>query len=303
MHTVVLALLIDGLTGDPDMLWRRTGHPVAWFGAVIDGLDRRLNRGSRRGLKGALALALALAVFVTPAALLGLALSDFSGGWVVEAVLASTLLAHRSLHQHVARVAAADGLEDARAAVARIVGREVAALEQPGIARAGLEALSESLSDAVVAPAFWLAVGGLPGLVAYKVVNTADSMIGHRTARHRAFGAAAARLDDLANLVPARLTALLVLLAAPHALPRAGTVARDAGRHVSPNAGWPESAFAAALGVSLGGPRSYAGRTVEGAWLNPSGATPTRRDLARGLRLSIRVGALHVLAYAALAAL
>lgn len=300
LAAVPLALVLDAVVGDPDRLWRRTGHPVTWFGAAIATLDDRLNRGRRRD--GIVALGLALAVFAIPAALLAAILEAVPGGIALEAFLAATLLAHRSLHDHVAAVADAASLEAARTAVARIVGRETAALDDSGVATAALETLGENLSDGVVAPALWFALAGLPGLVAYKVINTADSMIGHRTERHRAFGWAAARADDLANLVPARLTALLVAFASPRNFARGGwrTVLVDAPRHVSPNAGWPESALAAALGVAFGGPRCYGERVVEGAWLNAGGRPATRADIRRGLAVSLRVGLLHVALYAAL---
>lgn len=303
METVALALVIDWAVGDPPRLWRATGHPVTWFGAAIAGLDRLANRGGMRRAKGVLALGAALAAFVGAAFLLTAALAALPGiaPTLAEAALGSTLLAHRSLHEHVARVAKAGDLADRRREVRRIVGRDVDGLDDHGLARAGLETLGESLSDGVLAPAFWLAVGGLPGLVAYKVVNTADSMIGHRTARHEAFGWAAARLDDLLNIVPARLTAALVVVCAPRSASRAASIACEANRHVSPNAGWPEAAFAHALSVSLGGPRSYAGRRIEGAWFNRDGRAPEIGDVGRALALSRRVGVVHVAGYAALA--
>ncbi|MEO1105660.1 MAG: adenosylcobinamide-phosphate synthase CbiB [Pseudomonadota bacterium] len=301
MISVALALVIDAATGEPQALWRRIPHPVILMGRAIDAADNRLNRGNGRRLRGALALALLIFLVALPAWLVALALSAVPGGVVVEAALASIFIAHRSLHQHVAAVAAAPSLEKARAAVAMIVGRDVSALDDAGVARASLETLSESLSDGVVAPAFWFALLGLPGIVAYKLINTADSMIGHRTPRHEAFGWAAARLDDAMNIVPARLTVLLTVLAAPRLFTKAGAVIGDARRHVSPNAGWPEAAFAHALGIALGGPRRYGTRVVEGAWLNKAGATATRADIRRGVRLSAWVGLIQISAYVALA--
>lgn len=304
LSAVPLALLLDALIGDPPRLWRRTGHPVTWMGAAIAAADRRLNTGPARRLRGALALLALLALFVVPAFLLARACAVLGpAGIVLEALLACPFLAHRSLHEHVAAVAAAPDLDGARRAVAMVVGRDVTVLDESGVSVAALETLSESFNDAVVAPTLWFALGGLPGIVAYKLVNTADSMIGHRTARHGAFGFAAARLDDLMNLVPARLAALLALVCAPGAWRRAGTVLSDAPRHVSPNAGWPETAFAVALGVRLGGPRRYGTRTVEGAVLNAAGRPPDFADIRRGLALSRRTGLLQGALYAVLAVL
>ncbi|MEM8664827.1 MAG: adenosylcobinamide-phosphate synthase CbiB, partial [Pseudomonadota bacterium] len=261
----------------------------------------RFNRGSHRRLRGALALLGLIAVVAVPASVVAMALGAVPGGVILEALIASVFIAHRSLHQHVVAVATAPSLERAREAVAMIVGRDVRALDDAGVARASIETLSESLCDGVVAPAFWFAIGGLPGLVVYKLVNTADSMIGHRTPRHEAFGWAAARLDDVMNIVPAQLTALLTALAAPRLVKRAGQVVHDARRHVSPNAGWPEAAFAHALGVALGGPRRYGDRVVEGVWLNGDGAVATRADIGRAVKLSARVGLIQIAAYVALA--
>lgn len=305
LAAVPLALALDAALGEPPALWRRLGHPVRWFGAAIASLDARLNAGSHRRAKGVLALVAALALFALPAA----AVEALAGRlpppaqWLLLGALASSLLAHRSLNAHVDAVASAPDLAGARAALSHIVGRDVAGLDEAGVARAGLETLAENLSDGVVAPAFWFAVAGLPGLVAYKVINTADSMIGHRTARHAAFGWCAARVDDAANLVPARLTALAIALAGPGTLRRLPAVAAQARRHASPNAGWPEGALAHALAVSLGGPRSYAGRHVDGAWLNRDGAPPQRHDLRRGLALSLRVGLIQFAVYVLLALL
>jgi adenosylcobinamide-phosphate synthase len=230
-------------------------------------------------------------------------LDGLVGGLFIEAAIASTLIAHKSLQDHLADVANAADLAGARAAIARVVGRDTAALDEAGVARAGIETIGESLSDGVVAPAFWFAVGGLPGLVAYKVINTADSMIGHLTPRHAEFGWAAARTDDVVNFVPARLTTLLLKLVTPRSLKFGDRIRRDADRHVSPNAGWPEATLAYGLDVALGGPRSYAGRQVNGAWLNESGRPATFADLDRTLVISARLGALHFLVYAVIAAI
>lgn len=280
------ALICDRVFGDPHWLWSRLPHPAVLFGRLVAALDRLLNRQDRsageRRLAGALAVAFVLMLAIAAGmALAGLirALTDYPlVGFLAEAVLASIFLAHKSLLDHVGAVAVAlrsGGVPAGREAVARIVGRDVSDLDEPAIARAGIESLAENFADGVVAPAFWYVIAGLPGLIAYKAVNTADSMIGHRTPRHEAFGWAAARLDDLLNWLPARLAAGLIIAAAAFA----GNGRRalkaaldDAPKHASPNAGWPEAASAGALGLALGGPRRYDGQDVDGVWLNRSGS-------------------------------
>ncbi|EJL29322.1 cobalamin biosynthesis protein CobD, partial [Caulobacter sp. AP07] len=269
-------------------LHRLAPHPVAWPAAVIEGLERRWNRPAfsdgRRRLLGVAVVV----VLVGSAGLLGAILHGLLGGsWpglAVIALIATVGLAQRSLHQHVAAVPAplrAGDLPTARAAVGMIVGRDTADLDAEQIAAAALESLAESFNDGVVAPAFWLLVGGLPGLFAYKCVNTADSLIGHREPRWRMFGWAAARTDDLMNLIPARLAGALIVLAGGRGW---RIMRRDAGLHASPNAGWPEAAMAGALGVQLGGEARYDGvataRPVFG-----DGSPPVTSDLERGLTL------------------
>ena len=312
---LLAALALDALIGDPDPVWRRVPHPVAWFGALVDALDRRLNRegeafGTRRRA-GVLALGLLIAASAAPALAVEAALLRLPGGGLLVAVLASVLLAQRSLHQHVARVRdafASGGLEGARQAVAMIVGRDPDSLDGAGVSRAAIESCAENFADGVVAPAFWFALLGLPGLVAYKAINTADSMIGHRTPRHEAFGWAAARLDDAVNLIPARLSGALVALAGAAAGGRPvralRVMVRDARRHRSPNAGWPEAAMAAALGLALAGPRRYGARLVDDPFLNAEGrrdAGPA--DIGRSLRVLAAACLLHGALYAVLAAL
>jgi adenosylcobinamide-phosphate synthase len=259
----LVALVIEAITGYPDRLARAIGHPVTWIGRLITVLDHALNHETMSDANRRAAGVVALLAIVCVSALIGytvergLLLLPF--GVVLAAFIASTLIAQRSLHQHVARVATAleqEGVIAARAAVAHIVGRDPDALDSEGVARAAIESLAENFSDGVVAPTFWLAVGGLAGGATYKAINTADSMIGHRTSRHQAFGWAAARLDDLINLPASRLSALLIVMAAaasPHA--SAGdawrAVMRDASHHRSPNAGYPEAAMAGALGLAL----------------------------------------------------
>jgi len=263
------ALLLDAAVGEPRAVWSRLPHPAVLLGRVVNWLDHRLNRPPRQRLGGIVAVLVLLAV----AAGIGALLSRLPAA--LEIVAASTLLAQRSLVQHVTAVADALRLSvgDGRVAVARIVGRDTATLDRAGVARAAIESAAENFSDGVVAPVFWLLVGGLPGLVAYKAVNTADSMIGYRTPRHEAFGWAAARLDDAMNWVPARLAAVLLALVGGWRA-RWADMRRDAGHHRSPNAGWPEAAMAGALGVALAGPRSYQGTLTDDPFVNPKG----RRD-------------------------
>ncbi|MCE0504784.1 adenosylcobinamide-phosphate synthase CbiB [Roseivivax sp. GX 12232] len=305
---MLVALVIDASLGWPAWLFARIGHPVTWIGALIARLDAGLNREgespARRRARGHMAVALVLLAVLLPALALQLLLPEGPLGWLLGGVLAWPLLALRSMHDHVAAVArplVAGETEAARAAVAMIVGRDPAQLDPPGIARAGLESLAENTSDGIVAPLFWGLIAGLPGIAAYKAVNTLDSMIGHRTPRHEDFGRAAARLDDLVNLPASRLTGGLFALVS--ARPRAAfaVMLRDAPGHRSPNAGWPEGAMAGALGVRLSGPRVYATRVAEEPWINPGAPDPAPRDLARGLALYARAmlcmaGALALLA-------
>jgi adenosylcobinamide-phosphate synthase len=272
MHVFLapLALLVERLVGYPPALFNFISHPVVWMGAWLGWLDRRLNQGAHRRCKGVLALVLLLAVSLAAALALRFAFSLMPFGWVAEALVATTLLAQRQLGHAVGAVAdgLAASLAEGREQVAHIVGRDPHQLDEAGVARAAIESLAESTSDGVVAPAFWLVLFGLPGIVLYKAANTADSMIGHKSERYLEFGWAAARFDDLLNLVPARLSALLIAGAAfwvkgADAGKAWGTALRDAKKHTSPNAGWPEAAVAGALGFSLGGPRSYAGETID----------------------------------------
>lgn len=300
LAVLLIALVVEALAGYPAALLRSIGHPVMWLGAIIDWLDHRLNRetlpdGQRR-LHGAAALAALLAVTILPAAVVQHVLVDTLPALPAAAVvgaLAGSLLAQRSLWTHVAAVADAldrEGPAGGRRAIAHIVGRNPEYLDEAGLVRAAIESLAENFSDGVVAPAFWCAVAGLPGIAGYKAINTADSMIGHRTKRHEAFGWAAARLDDVVNLPASRLAALWLTAAAallPGADPAAAwrTIWRDAGRHRSPNAGWPEAAMAGALGLHLNGPRVYGTTRVEDHWMGDGRAEATVDDLRRALSL------------------
>ena len=293
-----LALLIERFTGYPQPLLKAIGHPVMWIGSMISWLDARLNepalQPSRRRLNGILALAVIVLVPAAIAGVLSGILSMASFGVVLIAVAASSLLAQNSLENHVAAVAEAletGGLEAGRAAVSKIVGRDPDRLDEAGVSRAAIESLAENFSDGVVAPAFWLGVGGLAGGAVYKAVNTADSMIGHRTEKHQDFGWASARFDDLVNLPASRLTALLIVCAAlfvsgASAENAWSAVWRDAGKHRSPNAGWPEAAMAGALGLALAGPRVYGGVTVQDATMGDGG----RRDAhAADIRAALKL--------------
>lgn len=286
-HLLVLifALLLDRFFGDPGWLWQRLPHPVVLYGRAIGRLDDMVNRDrdrpEARWRKGVFVLVFLLVLSI----LIGILLSTIVDwlGWVGvfgEVLVVAVFLAQRSLAEHVRAVASAlkaDGLEGGRRAVARIVGRDPDSLDETGVCRAAIESLSENFADGVVAPAFWYALLGLPGLLAYKMLNTADSMIGHRSERHQDFGWAAARLDDAANWPAARLSALLIATGAffvygTAAASRALNAAfRDAGLHRSPNAGWPECAMAGALRLSMAGERVYAGVVVREPRLNAPG--------------------------------
>ena len=290
----------------PTRVFRRIGHPVTWLGALITRLDRRLNPGppARRRATGTAAALIAIAAATLPAVALAALLPQTPTGTLIAAALAAPLLAARSLDRHVNPVGQAlvdHDLPAARTAVSRIVGRDPERLDAAGVARAALESLAENASDGIIAPLFWGALLGLPGLFAYKAINTLDSMIGHRTPRHVDFGRFAARLDDAANWPPARLTALLIALAGGHFRRALAVVRADARHHRSPNAGWPEAALAGALNIRLSGPRIYDTGIADEPWLNPAAPDPVPSDIARGLATYRRALALAALALAALA--
>ncbi len=287
-----LALLFERLFGYPKGLQALIGHPVEWMGAGIAWLDRALNRGNRRKRRGLLAIAVVAAIALAATLPLAFFLRGFDYGWVGEALLASALLSQKSLRDHVRAVK--DGLDQSldagRVAVSHIVGRDPDTLDESDVTKAALESLAENMSDGVIAPLFWLLIAGLPGAALYKAINTADSMIGYRSDKYRDFGWAAARLDDLANFLPARITGLLIALAAGPSSGMSGNralraIARSARGHVSPNAGWPEAALAGALGIALGGPRSYRGQVTDLAWMGDGRAELARADIGRGLAL------------------
>jgi adenosylcobinamide-phosphate synthase len=314
--TVICALLIEAGFGYPTLLLDCLKHPVVWMGALLERLESRLNDPSmpeaERRLNGWIALGLLLAAFVLPAIALQYTVLELPGplALVILALLASTLIAQRSLYEHVAAVADAldqGGLEAGRQAVAKIVGRDTRTLDEAGVARSAIESLSENFADGVVAPTVWGVLLGIPGMVAYKAINTADSMIGHRTPRHEAFGYAAAKVDDLANLPASRLAAFFLALAAlfhdDADFNRAvETVRRDADNHRSPNAGWPEAAIAGALALRLSGPRAYHGELTEDEWIGEGRAEANASDIRRALSLyqtacTVQIAALAVLAF------
>ncbi len=311
----LFALLIELAVGYPDRLFRAIGHPVTWIGRLIGLLDRMLNHESMRDASRRAAGVAAVLILIVVVAGLAFALERslllLPFGIVAAAIVASTLIAQRSLYQHVVRVAEAleqNGLAAGRVAVSHIVGRDPQALDEAGVARAAIESLAENFSDGVVAPVFWLMVGGLAGGAAYKAINTADSMIGHRTPRHQAFGFAAARLDDLVNLPASRLSALFIIAAAavtPGASPAGAwrAVIRDAARHRSPNAGYPEAAVAGALGLALAGPRVYGGVEVEDAMMGDGRRDATAADIRAALTLYQRADAMLIALVALLALL
>lgn len=301
-HSAELALLaaaIEAAVGWPAPVYAAIGHPVTWVGGLIARLDAGLNRESdafeRRRALGVVALLVLLGVVGLAAWIVSSLVQALLPGAfavLVLAALAASLPAQRSLDQHVTAVADAleRGLDEGRRAVSMIVGRNPASLDEAGVARAAIESLAENFSDGIVAPLFWMAVGGLPGAALYKAANTADSMIGHRTPRHLAFGWAAARFDDLVNLPASRLAALWLILAAA-LVPGASagraiaTVRRDARHHTSPNAGWPEAAMAGALGFALAGPRVYGDTRLEAATMGDGRRDLSAADVRRALTL------------------
>lgn len=267
---LTIALLLDAAFGEPRFLWDRLPHPAVLMGRLVGWCDRRFNHGQSLRLRGVL---VTLALLVTGLGI-GWLIHALPDHGVVEVITLAILLAQKSLVEHVRAVATAlrRSVVEGRAAVAMIVGRDTGSMTGPDVARAAIESAAENLSDGVVAPVFWYLVLGLPGIVAYKLINTADSMIGHMTPRYREFGWASARLDDVLNLIPARLTALLIALT--HGWVDPAPILRDAPKHRSPNAGWPESAMAPVLNVALSGPRSYNGVRKDYPWVWPEG----RRD-------------------------
>ena len=310
---LLAALLIDAIVGEFGPLFRVVPHPVAIIGGLTGWLDRRLNRERRAVATRALRGAVAAVVLAAAMAALGWVLAGVSRsipfGWIIELLLVVILLAQRGLFDHVRAVGRAldrDGLAGGRAAVAHIVGRDPARLDEHGVSRAAIESLAESFADGVVAPAFWYLLLGLPGLLVYKTINTMDSMIGYRTDRHAAFGMATAKLDDALNYVPARLAGAFIVAAAmftPNGLSSQAlkVMLRDGGKHRSPNAGRPEAAMAGALGVALSGPRQYDGKTVDEPWLGEEfSARIGAPEIRRALYLFVVACLVHAVVIAAI---
>jgi adenosylcobinamide-phosphate synthase len=300
---LLIALIVDRIIGDPDWLWRRISHPVVLFGHAIGFADRKFNRPTDRAGKRRRNGNVAIAVLLIGAAIIGGVLASLFArlglvGTVLEVIVVAVFLAQKSLADHVEAVARGlrnGGLAGGRMAVSMIVGRDPEALDESGVSRAAIESLAENFSDGIVAPALWYALFGLPGLLAYKMLNTADSMIGHLNERHRDFGRAAARLDDFANWPAARLSALLIAAGAglsrgvPAMRRAAETALTDSGLHRSPNAGWPEAAMAGATGLALAGPRQYGGELVMEASLHAAGHRQAASvDIVSALRVFLR---------------
>ncbi|KIC29123.1 adenosylcobinamide-phosphate synthase CbiB [Leisingera sp. ANG-M6] len=295
---LAVALLLDAVLGEPRWLWSRLTHPAVLMGRLVGFLDRKLNTGPSRRLNGVLAAAALVLAGLIAGKLLALP------GTLVEILVAAVLIAQRSLTEHVAAVAKGlrSSLEEGRQAVAMIVSRDTGAMTAPQAARSAIESGAENLSDGVIAPAFWFLIAGLPGLIIYKMVNTADSMIGYRNDRYRDFGWAAARLDDLLNLIPARLTGLMIA-AAGGQLRHWRAIAGDARKHRSPNAGWPEAAMARALDTSLAGPRSYDGEMRDFAWVHAKGTkSASAETITRSVALLWQTWALALALTVAIAA-
>jgi len=296
---LVLALVLDAAIGAMGPVFKVLPHPVVLIGRLISWFETRLNRANRTSMDRALRGALVVAIMVSLAGVFGWAVQwlslhhDF--GWAVELFLLTALLAQRELYSAVRRVFVAlktGGVEDGRRAVGEIVGRDPAHLDEHAVCRAAIESLAENFSDGVVAPVFWYVLFGFPGLLIYKVVNTLDSMIGYKNDRYRAFGFTAARLDDILNWVPARLSGLILTcgaVVAPSANPAQAfsTMWRDAGKHNSPNAGWPEAATAGALNLALAGPRKYPHHTTTSPWIGTGTAQARANDIDRALYLFV----------------
>lgn len=268
VELLLIALILDALFGEPDWLWSRFPHPATLMGRAVDWFEQRLNHSENRQFRGIVTITgLALG-----AVLLGFLIEFIPDFGALEIAIAAVLLAQRSLVEHVTAVANGlrINLQEGRRAVAMIVGRDPENLDESSVARGAIESAAENFSDGVIAPAFWFLLMGAPGIILYKVVNTADSMIGHRTERFAQFGWAAARLDDLMNWIPARITGGLICLA--YLSKNAWDVMqKDADLHRSPNAGWPEAATAGVLDIALSGPRSYDGQMMGFPWVNPDG--------------------------------
>ncbi len=294
---LLLAMTTEAYVGEAQFIFRFVRHPVVIIGNLIGALDRKLNREKRSQMDRAVRGFMTVMIVVTLCGAVGYAVAWLSRnhpwGWIIEFLLVVTLVAQRALYNAVRRVGTSlrgDNLEESRDAVSHVVGRDPAQLDSYGVARAAIESLAENFSDGVVAPVFWYVLFGFPGLLVYKAINTMDSMIGYKTPQYHAFGFSAARIDDIVNIIPARLSGLFITFAAvfvPTANPlkAAKVMLRDASKHRSLNAGWPEGAMAGALNLTLAGPRRYPGRVVNDPWIGDGTAKATHRDIRRALYL------------------
>ncbi len=293
---IIIALTIDRIIGWPDWLFRRVSHPVVLIGSLISFCEKTFNNAnttaSLRRFWGIITVLIVTGVCLLVALFISSLIPDNRLGIILTSLLIWPWIAAKSLNEHVEKVALAlskADSESARTAVSMIVGRNAKTLNDSGIARASLESLSENTSDGVIAPLFWAAILGIPGLFVYKAINTMDSMIGYRTQAYEAFGWAAAKLDDIVNFLPARLTGTIYVLSATNSIYSFGIMWRDAKKHRSPNAGWPEAGFAAALNVRLSGPRNYEGALSDDEWLHEEGEDPSSKDIFLGLKLYNRL--------------
>ena len=293
---IIIALTIDRFIGWPDWLFRRISHPVVLIGSLISFCEKTFNNAnttaSIRRFWGIITVLIVTGVCLLVALFISSLIPDNRLGIILTSLLIWPWIAAKSLNEHVEKVALAlskADSESARTAVSMIVGRNAKTLNDSGIARASLESLSENTSDGVIAPLFWAAILGIPGLFVYKAINTMDSMIGYRTQEYEAFGWAAAKLDDIVNFLPARLTGTIYVLTATNPIYSFGIMWRDAKKHRSPNAGWPEAGFAAALNVRLSGPRNYEGTLSDDEWLHEEGEDPSSKDIFLGLKLYNRL--------------
>ncbi|MEW7006548.1 adenosylcobinamide-phosphate synthase CbiB [Lentilitoribacter sp. EG35] len=286
-HFTILfcATILDMLVGDPDWIWRKYTHPIVWFGQITGYMDKRFNSNllsqAHKKFTGIMAIVMLVAIAVILGLLFTAILSNIGFlGYVLEVIIVAIFIAQKSMSDHVERIITPlrnGDINGARNAVSMIVGRDTAQLDESSISRAAIESMSENFSDGVVAPIFWYAIFGLPGLFAYKMINTADSMLGHMTEKYQDFGWASAKVDDLVNWFPARLSALFIIFASglgartkpPMSVVK--VVLKDAKHHRSPNAGWPESAMAGALDIALAGPRTYSEYKVDDAFMNATG--------------------------------
>ena len=281
----LIGWLLDRLLGDPSYL----PHPVVLFGKMIAKGERRLNRGKFRVFKGALLAISLISVVVLATWTLMLIADDINIyiGMAVRAILVFYCLAGTTLIREVRQVfyAIDRSLDEGRRQVARIVGRDTSELTDEEVRKAALETLAENLSDGVIAPLFWFAIGGVPAMMGYKMVNTLDSMIAYHSPRYLKFGKVAARIDDIANYIPARLTALLMLIAA-YRLSLIKFVMKYGPCHASPNSGWPEAALAGILSCRFGGPHKYFGETFDKPYIGDKDKSLTREDMEKAVRIN-----------------